>query len=706
MVRALSILFVALLAAALYLLPPADPGSLATSHIGELLNEVPEGKPEGSHTLAHYVLTGKHTDERTEDSLRFGFRGNRMQALIAHPDISPDLHYEMRKSLVRALRIAASNGEADEDAAPDADDKKNYSLDIPGAHAPAGPGAAFLGIYEDGKLTLQYEPVGEDPMHVVVNYTPPNKLALLPPIIAILLAILFRRPVPALFLGVFSGALLVQHAAGASWPTSIGQGFVDIFGVYFWKEFIDSWRAQTIGFVIFMLAMVGVITKNGGLRGLMDLIAKKATSARNTQVATYLMGLAVFFDDYANTILVGSTMRPLTDRFKISREKLAYIVDSTAAPVAGISIFSTWIAYEVSTFSAQLPAADLSASDGYSIFFQTLPFRFYCIFSLVLVAFVTFSGRDFGPMLKAERRARTKGELIRPGGKPMVGDHATKLEPAEGTTPRASRALIPLLVFIVVTLVEIVRVGSDNFSMSFDEAASVEGLSDLLGAGGGIWPLFAGSGAGLLVALVMSMAMGLTSQVSVAAFNTLRSMGIAIVILYLAWMIGRVCGDLGTAPYLTELVNNTLQPELLPIILFLLAGVVAFSTGSSWSTMGILLPLVVGLSYSLGEQIELGGIGLMILSIGAVLEGAIFGDHCSPISDTTVLSSIAAASDHIDHVRTQAPYALSTMAIAIVAGYFPCAFLGSSPYLGWLYGLGLLALLMFVTGKRVDAAPK
>jgi len=705
MVRALSILFVALLAAALYLLPPADPGSLASSHIGELLNEVPEGKPEGSHTLAHYALTGKHAYERTEDSLKFGFRGARMQALESDPEISPLLHYELRKSVVRALRIAASNGEADETAEPDADDRKSYSLDIPGAEAPVGAGAAFLGIYEDGKLILEYQPVGEDPVHVSVEYTPPNKLALLPPLIAILLAILLRRPVPALFLGVFSGALLVQHAGGASWPTSIGKGFVDIFGVYFWREFIDSWRAQTIGFVIFMLAMVGVITKNGGLRGLMDLIAKKATSARNTQVATYLMGLAVFFDDYANTILVGSTMRPLTDRFRISREKLAYIVDSTAAPVAGISIFSTWIAYEVSTFSSQLPAADLAASDGYSIFFQTLPFRFYCIFSLVLVAFVTFSGRDFGPMLKAERRARNKGELIRPGGKPMVGDHATKLEPAEGATPRASRALIPLIVFIVVTLVEIVR-GGGGFSMSFDEVASIEGLSNLLGAGGGIWPLFAGSGAGLLVALIMSMAMGLTSQVSVAAFTTLRSMGIAIVILYLAWMIGRVCGDLGTAPYLTELVNDTLRPELLPIILFLLAGVVAFSTGSSWSTMGILLPLVVGLSFSLGETIELGGLGLMILSIGAVLEGAIFGDHCSPISDTTVLSSIAAASDHIDHVRTQAPYALSTMTIAIVAGYFPCAFLGSSPYLGWLYGLGLLGLLMFVTGKRVDASPE
>ncbi len=706
MLRALSILFVALLAAALYLLPPASSARLATLHVGELLGEVPDGveipedpKADPPPSLAQRILTGKHTYERTEDSVKFSFFGARIEADEPNPDLAVILHYRMRQSVVRGLRIAAGEGAADATGG-----EAKLSLDIPGQKMPQQGGASFFAKYEDGEIFLEYQPVDEPALRVTKKYTPPSKLALLPPIIAILLAILFRRPVPALFLGVFSGALLVQHAGGASWPTSIGVGFVDIFQTYFWKELIDSWRAQTIGFVIFMLAMVGVITKNGGLRGLMDLIARKATSAKNTQVATYLMGLAVFFDDYANTILVGSTMRPLTDRFRISREKLAYIVDSTAAPVAGISIFSTWIAYEVSTFSSQLPAAGLSASDGYSIFFQTLPFRFYCIFSLVLVAFVTFTGRDFGPMLKAERRARTKGELIRPGGKPMVGDHATKLEPAKGANPLARRALIPLFVFISVTLVEIVR-GGGGFKMSFDEVASIEGLSTLLGAGGGIWPLFAGSGAGLVVAFVMSLFMGLTSQVAGAAFNTMRSMGIAIVILYLAWMIGSVCGDLGTAPYLTELVNDSLRPELLPILLFLLAGVVAFSTGSSWSTMGILLPLVVGLSFTMGETIEIGGLGLMILSIGAVLEGAIFGDHCSPISDTTVLSSIAAASDHIDHVRTQAPYAISTMAIAIVAGYFPCAFLGLSPYLGWLIGLGLLGLLIFVTGKRVDAEP-
>ncbi|MFT5284595.1 MAG: Na+/H+ antiporter NhaC [Planctomycetota bacterium] len=705
MVRALSILFVVLLVGALVQLPPANPARLATVQIADLLGEAPDGAtaPEGEKplSLAAQILRGKHTSERTDEGLKFSIFGARMVAEGTDEKSGILLHGILRDSIARGLRIQAASGAADESG-----EDASMSIAIPGQDMPQVGGASFVGKYEDGILSLEYQPVGEPALIASKEFSPPNKFSLFPPLIAIFLAILFRKPVPALFFGVFSGAMLLQHGAGAGWLASIGSGFVDIFGVFFWKELVDSWRAQTIGFVIFMLAMVGVITKNGGLRGLMDLIARRATSARNTQVATFLMGLAVFFDDYANTILVGSTMRPLTDRFRISREKLAYIVDSTAAPVAGISIFSTWIAYEVSTFSSQLPAAGLAASDGYAIFFQTLPYRFYCLFAIAMVAFVVFTGRDFGPMLKAEKRAREKGELIRPGGKAMVGDHATKLAPADGVIPKASRALLPLFLFIAITLFEIVR-GGGGFDMSLAEWTSVEGFSRLIGAGGGIWPLFAGSMAGFVLAVIMSFAVGLKSEVAGAAWNTLRSMGIAIVILYLAWMIGSVCDDLGTASYLTELIGDSLRPELLPILLFLLAGVVAFATGSSWSTMGILLPLVVGLSYNLGEAggIEhLSGLTLMVLSIGAVLEGAIFGDHCSPISDTTVLSSIATASDHIDHVRTQAPYAISTMIIAIIAGYFPCAFLGTSPYVGWLMGLSLLALLMFVSGKRVDTS--
>lgn len=213
-------------------------------------------------------------------------------------------------------------------------------------------------------------------------------------------------------------------------------------------------------------------------------------------------------------------------------------------------------------------------------------------------------------------------------------------------------------------------------------------------------------------ATFFSLEAGLRSDIAKAAWNTLRSMGIAIVILYLAWMIGAVCSEIGTAYYLTDTLGDLQFPLLLPVTLFLLSGAVSFSTGSSWGTMSILLPLVVGLSFQLGSQMPIGeglhfGHGLMILSIGAVLEGSIFGDHCSPISDTTVLSSVAVASDHVDHVRTQAPYALLVMVVAIVAGYFPCAaFSGWNPIYSLVLGSALLFVCVRMLGKRVpDAEP-
>jgi len=689
MVRVLSLGFVLLLALGLYFAPAPAAPRLAARGADALLALVPEDAPgEGKRTLAQLVLDGVHAYDRTEASRKLGLAGVRFVAETGDPLV----HLLFRRAVIRALRTEAS--------------AQGYSLLVPGEELPVEVGASFLGLYDDGRLVVEYQPTEGPRLRVEQRFHPPDKRALLPPLIAILLAVLIRRPVPSLLLGIVAGTYLLRRQLGASVAASLGNGTLDVGRTYFWSELVDPERYWIIAFVVFMLAMVGMITKNGGIRGLMDQVAGIAGSVRSTQVATYLMGLGVFFDDYANTILVGSTMRPLSDRFRIAREKLAYIVDSTAAPVAGISIFSTWIAYEVSTFSAQLPAAGLLATDGYAVFIETLPYRFYCIFTLVMVALVTFSGRDFGPMLRAERRARQTGLLVREGGKPLIGKEGTDLRHARGVTPRARRALVPILTFVLGTLA-VIFVRGGGPSLGLGRLLSIEGATTVLYQGSGSFALAMGSLAGLLVAFAMSVAIGLAGPVVGAALRTLRSMGIAIAILYCAWMIGAVCSDLGTAPLLTELVSDALDPRLLPLVLFLLAGVVAFSTGSSWSTMSILLPLVVSLAYSLGEEsglAHLGGHFLMVLSIGAVLEGAIFGDHCSPISDTTVMSSIAAASDHIDHVRTQAPYAVASMLVAMVAGYFPAAFLGLSPWIGMLLGAGLLVVLLLLRGKHVAAA--
>lgn len=488
----------------------------------------------------------------------------------------------------------------------------------------------------------------------------------------------------------------------------------------------DQGRIEIVLFVVFMLAMVGIITRAGGIRGIMDRIASLAKDARKTQIATWFMGLAIFFDDYANTILVGSTMRPLADKFKVAREKLAYIVDSTAAPVAGVSILSTWIAFEVSTFSAQLPDAGLGPSDGYAIFIQTLPYRFYCWFTLIFVGLLVFSGRDFGPMLTAERRARG-GKILRDGATPLVGKAATELEAKQGITPRAMTAIVPLAIFILTTLGTILYTGAMGIGL-LKATAGFPGIAigsapgnllqtatGILYEGSGGEPLMYGSIAGFVIAAIMALTRGLTvGETLMAALNSLRAMGVALLILYLAWMVGKVCEDLGTASYLSAILYSKTPYVLLPVALFMLAGLIAFSTGSSWSTMTILLPLVVGLSYDLGyggspdptdAAARQFGLFVMIVSIGAVLEGAIFGDHCSPISDTTVMSSIACASDHVDHVRTQAPYALFTMSVALVVGYFPVVFLGVSPWLSLVAGTGVLVLVLWTRGKKVEDVP-
>jgi Na+/H+ antiporter NhaC len=313
-------------------------------------------------------------------------------------------------------------------------------------------------------------------------------------------------------------------------------------------------------------------------------------------------------------------------------------------------------------------------------------------------------------MLAAERRARTTGLLVRKGGRPMVKDAATHLEPAPGVVPRAHRALLPVLTFVGVTLFEIVRVGlgalrEDTPGLGLADVLSLQGVTDLMGSGDSTRALLVGSTSGFVLSLLLAFAAGLRGEVVRAAWTTLRSTGIAIAILYLAWMIGAACDTLGTAPYLTALLGDHLAPELLPAILFLTGAVVAFSTGSSWSTMSILLPLVVGLAFNLGETTELGGRLLLAMSIGAVLEGAIFGDHCSPISDTTVLSSTAAASDHIDHVRTQVPYALTGMLVALSVGYLPCAFVGSHPALSLLLGAALILMVVAALGRKSDVPP-
>ncbi len=696
--RAIPLVVFALVVLGLFLVPSASDEKLAAFHVGELLvaqdGDAVDSSAEPAPHLAELLFASDavtwDADHKVADIQLGGMRLLTPEAEV----MDPAIHGEGRRSLIRYLRVYASD--------------QGVALSERNLNDPVQGGATFLGRTQDGELSLELS-LPDGHIHKVTrSWQTPSQLTLLPALIAIFFAILLRKPILSLAAGILLGAVLVPWIAGKGFLEALSTGVQAVPNVYLRNQLLDPERTYIILFVVFMLAMVGVITRAGGIRGLMDRIARLAKGVRGTQIATWFMGLAIFFDDYANTILVGSTMRPLADKARISREKLAYIVDSTAAPVAGISIFSTWIAFEVSTFSASLPDAGMSPSDGYGVFLQTLPYRFYCLLTLLFVGLITFLGRDFGPMLTAERRARG-GQLLRPGARPMVSSAGTDMEPAPGVETKARVAILPLAVFLFTTLFTILQAGG-AFAAGAN-LGSAETWTQVLYEGSGSKPLMIGSLAGFAVAIGLALMRGLgLGTILGAAWSSLRSMAIAIVILYLAWMIGAVCKDLGTAGYLAVMLGDAIPDIVLPVILFLLAAAVAFSTGSSWSTMTILLPLVVGLAYRLGENGTVGGELLVVMSIGAVLEGAIFGDHCSPISDTTVMSSIASAADHIDHVRTQAPYALVTMLVALLLGYFPAAFFASeggsaTPYICLGLGAATLVAILILRGKRADGDP-
>jgi Na+/H+ antiporter NhaC len=603
----------------------------------------------------------------------------------------------------------------------------------------------------------------------------PGRGALLPPLLAIAIALALRRTLLALFVGIYAGAVLLVVERGSSLAGALALGLWDVFAVYFRAELLDTFRAEIIGFIVALIAMIGVITRAGGIQGLVERVASLVRSVRSALFLTWGMGLLIFFDDYANCMLVGSTMRPLTDRLRISREKLAYIVDSTAAPIAGISLLSTWIAFEVSVFSAQLPAAGISES-GYAFFLRALPFRYYCILTLVFVAATIVSGRDFGPMARAERRARREGLLVAPGSRPAVSERLSTMKPAPQMRRDWRIAAAPIAMTLMMTVARIFTDGGGVALFRRDPSAllTLEGIGGVVLSGGGAAPIFFGACSGLLLAVYLAgssalragIALGVVgaagfevlgnpaaaalspvvgeslaaflgfvfvfaalagatgsavsrwghatqrphlgvAEIRNAGFGGAGALGYAVVLLFEAWMIGAVCRDLATADYLVALLSGWLPPVLLPLLLFAVASAVSFATGSSWSTMSILLPNVVALAASLGEQTQLGVIGMVAISIGAVLDGAIFGDHCSPISDTTVLSSVASGSDHLDHVRTQAPYALVTAALAVTCGYLPSVLLDwwSLP-LALACAVAIIAALLVGLGRSLpDASP-
>lgn len=531
---------------------------------------------------------------------------------------------------------------------------------------------------------------------------------LVPPVVAIVLAFITKDVVLSLFLGVFSGTFLINVVSSNIFMTFV-KGFTSIVQRVV-GSLADSWNAGIVLQVLCIGGVVALITKMGGTKAVALWLSKRAKTGVSAQISTWLMGLFVFFDDYANALIVGPIMRPITDKFKVSREKLAFIIDATAAPVAGLAVISTWVGLEISLIKQGYELIGVTDINAFGIFVETIPYRFYNLFMLFFIVCIAFMGRDFGSMLKAERRAKA-GELH--SGRSMMSDVEDKtLEPKEGIKLQASNAVIPLLVLIIGAFVSFYFSGLSSLEGEALAAAQAHPLSfetfqATFGKADASVALFQSALLATIVAIFMAVYRKiLTVREAIETWGKgWKTMITTIIILLLAWSLSSVIKELGTSRYLVDLLSQSTPKIILPASIFILGSFISFSTGTSYGTMGILMPLAIPLASAVGANSGLTGDALhayMIVNISAVLTGAIFGDHCSPISDTTILSSMGAGCNHIDHVQTQMPYALSVCAISIVVGYLPVA-LGLSIWIA--LPLGLLATALFVrfVGQKVEA---
>jgi amidase len=508
--------------------------------------------------------------------------------------------------------------------------------------------------------------------------------SILPPVVAIALALVFRDVLVSLFLGVWIGTTMLTGG--------LGTGFLRVIGVEVRTVLTDPDRISIVIFSMLLGGMVAVMSRSGGTHGVVKLLEPLATTPRRAQVVTWLMGICIFFDDYTNTLLVGNAMRPVTDRHSVSREKLAYLVDSTAAPVACVALISTWIGYQVSLLNDAFAArgADLNP---FSIFIASLPYAFYPFFALVVTVMVAATGRDWGPMLKAERRAQ-QGELLDARAQPLADYESSGVAPDDDTPRRWWNAALPVVSVVVVTVIGLYMTGRQ----SLIEAGETDlGLRRIIGESDPFVVLLWGSLVGLTVAILLAVGqriLSLRDSLSAAVLG-LKSMLMAVIVLTLAWSLGEVCTHLATADFLVAQLGS-MPPGLIPVGVFVVAAAVSFATGTSWGTMGILTPLAIPLILASDASAT----PELAATVSAILGGSVFGDHCSPISDTTIMSSMASGCDHVDHVRTQLPYSMLAALVALLVCYLPGALLGFSI---WLLPIGLILIVMtlLLLAKRV-----
>lgn len=557
----------------------------------------------------------------------------------------------------------------------------------------------------------------------------PLWLSILPPLFAIFFALIYKEVIFSLFSGIFFGGAIIGFYADGF--TGIFTGFLSVIDTYILHALTDSSHVSVIVFSVMIGGIVALISRNGGMKGIVNGIVKFAKNARSGQLTTYFLGLSIFFDDYANSLVVGNTMRAITDKLRISREKLAYIVDSTAAPVSAIAFVTTWIGAELGYIQnglTKINAETTQISEGvYSVFLNSLSYSFYPILTLFFMFYLIWREKDFGPMLKAEKRARVGG-MINPEENNADLTEMEDLEPVPDIPLRAMNAILPVAIIVFGTLVGLLVTGFDSLQSSlyainpkgnFESWGQIwsnmslmelpansfgQKLGSLIGVSDSYTALLWASITSMFVAIALTLGQRImnlqdTVETVIKGFKTMMP---ALLILILAWSLALVTEDLHTADFLSQAIDGTIAPWVLPTFTFILSAFVAFSTGSSWSTMALVYPIILPATWMLCMNDAMApeiAMPIFYNVVSSVLAGSVLGDHCSPISDTTILSSLASGCNHIDHVRTQIPYALTVGAIAILAGTIPTA-LGLPPLLSFILAIGVIVLVVEVFGKK------
>ncbi|MBE0534684.1 MAG: hypothetical protein IH624_03380 [Phycisphaerae bacterium] len=498
-----------------------------------------------------------------------------------------------------------------------------------------------------------------------------------PPLLAIFLAFLTRHVIFSLGLAFLVGGLLCHVPEAPLFAGSWSHGYLAA-GAMLRATAADVGNLKILAFIPPVFVMIELIIASGGFNGVVLWLMRWIRGKRSAQTQTAVLGVLCFIDDYANAIIVGSMMQPVTDRFRISREKLAFIVDATSAPISGLAIVSTWIAYEVGLFGTV--SAELGfGRGGYAMFFDALSYRFYCLFMILFVFVNILAGRDFGPMRRAEAKAEG-------GGLPTADDGAPALR-VEG---RALNAVIPLAAFLGFHVcglwldgggpAKLAAGGSPGSWVYWQDVIGHAENSTVMLAGAAVFGLTVALACGLLTRALPPRAVGR------CFCNGVKRAMMPACVLVLAWSLKRSCDTLQTGEFLTGILAERISPLAFPAILFAVASLTSFATGTSWGTMAILIPTGIPIAFAMDGGVY--GLTTMI-SLGAVLDGAIFGDHCSPISDTTIISSVSADCDLMQHVRTQLPYSLSVAAVALACGYIPSVF-----GVGWAYSAAAGAAAM------------